>query len=67
MAAYYAREYTVSLNDEATRLHGAEMSAAAGRFFSAGEDAPRPKQVVVPVSDRCQTGVRLVSDTGAPR
>src|SRR6185295_16452745 len=61
MAAYYAREYTVSSNDEATRLHGAEVSAAAfslfgakpaaGRFFSAGEEAPRPKPVVV-LSDR---------------
>src|SRR6185295_2916395 len=61
MAAYYGRAYTVSLNGEATRLHGAEVSAAAfpllgakpamGRFYSPGDEAPKPKQVVV-LSDR---------------
>jgi predicted permease len=61
LAAYYAREYTVSFDAQATRLHGAEVSAAgfsllrakpaAGRFFSPGDEAPRPKRVVV-LSDR---------------
>src|SRR3982750_3109552 len=50
LAAYYARDYTVSLDGLATRLHGAEVSAAgftllrakpaAGRFFSPVEEAP---------------------------
>src|SRR4051812_26519326 len=61
LAAYYARDYTVSLDGLATRLHGAEVSAAgftllrakpaAGRFFSPVEEAPRPQHVVV-LSDR---------------
>src|ERR1044071_7621127 len=50
LAAYYAREYTVSFDARATRLHGAEVSAAgfsllrakpaAGRFFTPGDEAP---------------------------
>jgi len=61
LAAYYAREYTVSLDGQAMRLHGAEMSAvgfallrarpAAGRFYSPADEAPRPGRVVV-LSDR---------------
>jgi predicted permease len=61
LAAYYAREYTVSLDGQATRLHGAEVSAVAfsllrarpgaGRFLSPSEETPRPRRVVV-LSDR---------------
>jgi hypothetical protein len=61
LAAYYAREFTVVVGGEATRLHGAEVSASAfpllratasaGRFFTAVDEAPKPRRVVV-ISDR---------------
>jgi len=61
LAAYYAREYTVTIGGESTRIHGAEVSAsafsllrampAAGRFFTAADETPKPRRVVV-VSER---------------
>jgi predicted permease len=61
MAAYYGREYTVTFDGEAVRIHGAEASsslfpllrvnAQVGRFFTAAEDAPNANRVVV-ISDR---------------
>jgi len=61
LAAYYGREYTVTFDGEAVRIHGAEASsslfpllrvnAQLGRFFTAAEDAPNANRVVV-ISDR---------------
>jgi putative ABC transport system permease protein len=57
LAAYYAREYTVMLDGEATRVHGAEASPslfvllrarpALGRFYRDAEEPPSPNRVVV--------------------
>jgi putative ABC transport system permease protein len=61
LAAYYAREYTVTVAGQSTRIHGAEVSASAfsllraapraGRFFTAADETPKPRRVVV-VSER---------------
>ena len=61
IAPYYAVEYTVSLPDGPVRLHGGQVGPALfpllratpqlGRFFRAGEDAPRANLFVV-ISDR---------------
>jgi predicted permease len=61
MAAYYAHEFTVAVDGEAARVHGADVSAAAfgllrakpalGRFFTPADEVPRPTRVVV-LSDR---------------
>ncbi len=61
LAAYCSRGYTVTLDGEAVRIHGAEASsslfpllrarAQLGRFFASAEDAPNANGVVV-ISDR---------------
>jgi putative ABC transport system permease protein len=61
IAAYYAREYTVALGGNATRVHGAEVSPslfgllgatpALGRFLRAGDDARNANRFVV-IGDR---------------
>src|SRR4051812_10174291 len=61
LASYYAREFTVVVDGEATRLHGAEVAASAfqllhatalaGRLFTSSDEAPKPRRVVV-VSER---------------
>jgi putative ABC transport system permease protein len=61
IASYYALEYTVMFADGPVRLHGGQVAPAlfpllratpqAGRFFAAGEDAPRANLFVV-ISDR---------------
>jgi predicted permease len=61
LAAYYAREYTVMVDGESTRIHGAEVSASvfsllraiptAGRFFTEADETPKPRRLVV-VSER---------------
>src|SRR5262245_14804635 len=61
LAGYYAREFTVTVDGESTRLHGAEVSAStfallraspsAGRFFTASDETPKPRRVAV-ISER---------------
>src|SRR5262245_38647055 len=61
IAPYYALEYTVAFPDGPVRLHGGQVAPSLfpllratpqlGRFFHAGEDAPRANLYVV-LSDR---------------
>lgn len=61
VAGYGSREFSVRLEGETSRLHGAEVSPSlfallgaapqAGRFFAEGEERPKPSPVVV-LSDR---------------